>query len=156
MAGNQASTIKAVASLVAIAISGVVIFSMYGPKGCGADEENALLLTQLNQLPEVVEKGGSVKAVTREGDADADVYRYEAQIINRDGVAIGRLRGGRVAGFGTMAPRFQWYATPGVEEEWVEQRGRRWGRGDGGQRGEGRRRGEDRDNGPPPAAPPAE
>ena len=59
------------------------------------------------------------------------VFVVEAQIVNEEGIAIGRLRSERVEGFGTGKPRIQWYKTPGVVEEWDWERFR-------GRRGEGR------------------
>lgn len=89
----------------------------------------AILVGTLNALPAIVERGGRIRSVDRETDDDGhdDVYRYEAEIFNQEGLAIGRLRGGRVEGFGTMEPRIHWYKTPGVPEEMPERarRGRR-------------------------------
>ena len=142
MAAPSANTVKVTLSFLAIGLSGVLLFSMYGPRGCNNEEENTLL-TQLNQLPEMKEKGGHIEEVTRDVDEDGeddDVYRFDAEILNRDGVVIGHLRGGRVAGFGTMTPRFHWYATPGVPEEMPERRSGRRGSRDGS--GGGERRGD--------------
>lgn len=122
--------VKVVVSLLAITVSGALIGLRFLPASCSPDEEEAILLATLNALPEVVEKGGKIDKVTRQldGDEHDDVYRYEAEILNQEGVAIGRLRGGRVEGFGTMKPRIHWYKTPGVPEEMPERerRGRRW------------------------------
>ncbi len=119
-------------SLLAIGFSGVVFFAMFGPEGCGTPEDERQVLRVLNNLPEIAEKGGHVKAIARdEDDEDDTVYGYEAQILNSDGVPIGRLRGGRVEGFGMRTPRILWYKTPGEIEEWpARERGRR-GRGRG-------------------------
>ena len=115
---------------VALAFSGLVFFAMFGPEGCGMSEDERHVLNVLNRLPEITEKGGHVKAIIRdEDDEDDSVYGYEAQILNRDGVAIGRLRGGRVEGFGMRKPRILWYKTPGEVEEWPARSRRRRGRG---------------------------
>jgi hypothetical protein len=117
MAIERKKAVQVSASFIALAISGVAFFAMFGPEGCGMSEDERQLLMTLNSLDEIADKGARVERVTRTSDGDAGVYRYEAEIFNRDGVAIGRLRGGRVEGFGTMRPRFLWYEAPGVPEE---------------------------------------
>jgi hypothetical protein len=146
---ERKNVIKVSLSLLAIAASGVVFFGMFGPEGCGPSEDERILLATLNALDEVVQKGGRVKHVTampdEDGDDDGNVYRFEAEIFDPQGVAIGRLRGGRIEGFGTMKPRFLWYKTPGVPEDWPARP----------PRGEDRRRGGDRrDRGDRPDRPP--
>lgn len=111
---------------LALAFSGLVFFAMFGPQGCGMSEDERRVLSIVNNLPEITEKGGHVKEITRdEDDEDDSVYRYEAQILNGDGVPIGRLRGGRVEGFGMRKPRILWYETPGEVEEWPSRARRR-------------------------------
>jgi hypothetical protein len=144
-------------SVVALSFTGMAFFAMFGPEGCGPSEEDRQLLFVVNNLSEIVEKGGHVDAVKRvmeeddddDGDRDGgDVYRFEGEILNSDNVAIGRVRGGRVEGFGTMRPRVQWYTTPGVPEEWQGRSGwrdRQRRDREGGERPEGRG-GEERPN----------
>jgi hypothetical protein len=120
MAADRSKIFKLAFSLTGIAFSGLVMFAMFGPDSCGPSEEDKQLLTTLNNLEELVQKGGYVKTVTSEredGEGD-DVYRFNAEIVDEKGVALGKLRGGRVEGFGTMKPRFLWYKTPGVPEDW--------------------------------------
>jgi hypothetical protein len=120
MAADRSKIFKLAFSLTGIAFAGLVMFAMFGPDNCGPSEEDKQLLTTLNNLEELVQKGGYVKTVTserEEGDGD-DVYRFNAEIVDEKGVALGKLRGGRVEGFGTMKPRFLWYKTPGVPEDW--------------------------------------
>lgn len=123
--------ITAALSLLAIGASSLVFIGMFGPEGCGPSEDERQLLATLNSLEQVLERGGHVKTVTRvkrndEDDDDREnVYRFEAEILDQNDVAIGRVRGGRVEGFGTMRPRFLWYKTPGVPEDWPPRQGRR-------------------------------
>lgn len=106
-----------------------------GLAGCGPSQEERTVLNQFNQLPELIEKGGYVKEFERFEGQEEKVFVVEAQIVNEEGIAIGRLRSERVEGFGTRKPRIQWYKTPGVVEEWDWERFR-------GRRGEGRRGGD--------------
>ncbi len=117
---DRAQKVKAGVSIAALIASALFLFATYGPEGCGASEEEERILAAINNLPEITEKDGRVKKIeVTEGEGGGDnVYRYEADILNKDGAAIGRLRGGRVEGFATMKPRFLWYKTPGVPEEW--------------------------------------
>lgn len=127
MAIERKKAVQVSASMIALAFSAVVAFAMFGPESCGMSEEERQILITLNSLEEVASKGGRIERVTRASDGEAGVYRYEAEILNAEGTAIGRLRGGRVEGFGTMRPRILWYETPGVPEDWPEPqpRGRR-------------------------------
>ena len=120
-------------AVAGILISVLLIGLRFIPaEGCGSSQEERQILQTLNNLDEIIQHGGYVKKVQLNRDGrDDDVYGYEAQIVNEQGVAIGRLRGGRVAGFGTMKPRILWYKTPGVPEEWPQRQNRR-GRGRGG------------------------
>lgn len=130
MAADRSKIFKVVFSLTGIAFTGLVMFAMFGPDTCGPSEEDKQLLTTLNSVDELVQKGGYVKTVTSErdkGDHD-DFYGFQAEIVNEKGVAIGKLRGRRVEGFGTMKPRILWYKTPGVPEEFPPYQ-RRGGRG---------------------------
>ncbi len=136
MAADRSKILKIVFSLTGIAFTGLVMFAMFGPDHCGPSEEDKQLLTTLNNIDEVVQKGGYIKTVTTERGKDGhdDFYRFQAEIVDEKGVAIGKLRGGRVEGFGTMKPRILWYKTPGVPEEMPAYQGR-GGRGGGGDRG---------------------
>ena len=131
MATEKPQTAKLIFSLTGIAFTALIMFAMFGPESCGPSEEERQLLATLNNLDEVVQKGAHIKTVTSErGDKnDDDVYRFEAELLDEKGVAIGKLRGGRVEGFGTMKPRFLWYKTPGVPEDWPP-------RPEGGRRGD--------------------
>ena len=131
MATEKPQTAKLIFSLTGIAFTALIMFAMFGPESCGPSEEERQLLATLNNLDEVVQKDAHIKTVTAErGDKnDDDVYRFEAELLDEKGVAIGKLRGGRVEGFGTMKPRFLWYKTPGVPEDWPP-------RPEGGRRGD--------------------
>jgi hypothetical protein len=120
MAVDRKKTVTVVVSLLALTASAIVLFAVFGPEGCSASDEQQRLLATLNKLDAVVEKAGHVERVATlsSDNGGNNVYRYEADIVNNDGVAIGRLRGQRVEGFGTMKPRIKWYKTPGVPEEW--------------------------------------
>ncbi|HPU98899.1 MAG TPA: hypothetical protein PLO53_13235, partial [Candidatus Hydrogenedentes bacterium] len=124
---NKTQIAKVAFAVVGILISALLIGLRFIPaEGCGPSQEERQLLQTLNNLDEVISHGGYVKEVQMKLDGeDDDVYGYEAEIVNEQGVPIGRLRGGRVAGFGTMKPRFLWYKTPGVPEEWPQRNDRR-------------------------------
>ena len=126
MALERKDAIKATVSVVALLASGLLLFVMFGPEGCGPSEEEQRILDTLNTMDALIQKGGYVKeaAIDYEEDRGPGVYRYDAEIVDKDGVAIGRLRGGRVEGFGTMKPRIKWYETPGVPEDWPSRRRR--------------------------------
>ncbi len=98
--------------------------------GCGPSAEERIVIEQFNQLEELIVKGGYVRELERFEGRDDRVFIVEAEIVNEEGLPIGRLRSERVEGFGTGRPRIQWYETPGVSEEWrMPQRGRGRGRG---------------------------
>ena len=153
---DRTKVVKVVGSLVALTFSGLVLFTMYGPEGCGPSEDEVKVVAQLNNLEEMIQKGGYVKKITpieERDDRGDSVYGFEAEIEDEKGVAIGRLRSFRVEGFGMMKPRYLWYKQPGVPEDWPP-RGERRRRGDG-----ERRDGERREGAPPNAqqsAPPAQ
>jgi len=128
---NKSQWIKAIFALAGILISALLIGLRFIPaEGCGPSQEERQLLQTLNNLDEIIQHGGYVKAVRLNRDSNEDdVYRYEAEIVNEQDVPIGRLRGGRVAGFGTMKPRIFWYKTPGVPEDWPPRKDRRGRRG---------------------------
>ena len=144
MAADRRKTFKIVFSLAGIAFTGLVMFAMFGPESCGPSEEDKQLKSVVDNIDEITQKGGHVKNLTTERgkDNEGNFYRYEAEILNEQNVAIGKLRGRRVEGFGTMKPRILWYKTPGVAEEFPPYQGR-GGRGDGrgGGRGDGSGRG---------------
>ncbi len=136
---DRRKTAKTVFSLLGIAFTAMVMFAMFGPESCGPNEEDLQLKATVDNIDEIVQKGGHVKTITTERakDNDGNFYRYEADILNEQNVAIGKLRGRRVEGFGTMKPRILWYKTPGVPEEFPPYQGRG---GRGGDRGGGGRR----------------
>jgi len=139
MALQRKQTLTVAVCCAALAVSGVVLFSMYGPEGCGVSEEQERVLAGVNTIPDIVDRNGHVESVTldrSEGHGD-NVYRFDGEVLDNDGVAIGRVRGGRVEGFGTMRPHVMWYKTPGVPEEWPER-----------PRGERRHRDHPREEGP--------
>jgi len=144
MAQDKKQTAKLIFSVLGIAFTGVVMFGIFGPESCGPSQEDAKIRAVVEGNEEIVQKGGHIKELTTERgkDDDGNFYRYEAEIVNDQGVAIGKLRGRRVEGFGTMKPRILWYKTPGVPEEFPAWQGRggRGGRGDG--TGGGRRGGD--------------
>lgn len=102
---------------------------------CGPSEEERKAIARFNELEEIIERGGQVKKLERFEQRPDRVFMIEAEIVDREGRPIGRLRSERVEGFGTVRPRIQWYETPGVSEEWrMPQRGRGGGRPGQGQR----------------------
>ncbi|MCK5862317.1 MAG: hypothetical protein KAH38_07520 [Candidatus Hydrogenedentes bacterium] len=100
------------------AVALVLFVAGFSLTGCGPSKEELTVMDQFNQLEELILKGGYVKKLNRFEDQGEKVFVVEAEIVDEDGVAIGRLRGRRVEGFGTRKPRIQWYETPGVSEEW--------------------------------------
>ncbi|MBW7864000.1 MAG: hypothetical protein GX580_12040 [Candidatus Hydrogenedens sp.] len=144
MAADRTKVIKVTGSLIALSFSGLVLFAMFGPEGCGPSEEEQKIVASLNRLEELIEKGGYVKKITvrqEEGhDGRDSVYGFEADVVNDKGVPIGRLRSQRIEGFGMMKPRFLWFKEPGVAEDWPARPQGDRRRGDGrGPRGEGGR-----------------
>jgi uncharacterized membrane protein YgcG len=144
MTEERRKIFKMAFSLTGIAFTGLVMFAMFGPESCGPSEEDKQIRAVVDNIDEIAQKGGHVKTVTTERgkDNDGNFYRFEAEIFNEQNVAIGKLRGRRVEGFGTMKPRILWYKTPGVPEEFPPYQGRGGrggGRGDGsgGGRGDG-------------------
>ena len=103
--------------VVVAVLFAVISFSL---TGCGPSKEESTVMDHLNNHPELIKKGGYVKKLDRFEGQDGKVFRVEAEIVDKEGVAIGRLRSERVEGFGTSKPRIQWYETPGVSEEWKE------------------------------------
>ncbi len=141
MAQDTKKTAKLVFSLVGLSFTALIMFAMFGPESCGPSEEDRQLKAVVDNIDEVAQKGGHVKNLTTERgkDSEGNFYRYEAEIFNDQNVAIGKLRGRRVEGFGTMKPRILWYKTPGVPEEFPPWQGRGGrGGGPGGGRGDGR------------------
>jgi len=119
--------------VLVVAVLSITSFSL---TGCGPSKEERTVMEQFNQLPELIEKGGYIKKLDRFEGQEEKVFEVEAEIVNEEGIAIGRLRSERVEGFGTRKPRIQWYEKPGVPEEWKmpeRGRGRRGQRGQDGQ-----------------------
>ena len=121
--------------IMQVALTVVLGFTSISLTGCGPSAEERTVMNQFNQLPELIEKGLYVKNLDRfEGDEDK-VFIVEAELVNEEGVVVGRLRSERVEGFGTRKPRIMMYETPGVSEEWdwdkykEQNGGRRRGRG---------------------------
>ncbi len=118
--------------------------------GCGPSEEERKAMIRFNELPEIVERGGQVKKLERFEMRPDRVFMIEAEIMDKEGRAIGRLRSERVEGFGTMRPRIQWYETPGVSEEWkLPPPGRRRRPGQGRGQGQGQRPQQEQATDPP-------
>ena len=121
--------------IMQVVLTVVLGFTGISLTGCGPSAEERTVMNQFNQLPELIEKGLYVKNLDRfEGDEDK-VFIVEAELVNEEGVVVGRLRSERVEGFGTRKPRIMMYETPGVSEEWdwdkykEQNGGRRRGRG---------------------------
>ena len=111
--------------------------------GCGPSAEERTVMKQFNQLPELIEKGLYVKKIDSFVADEGKTFEVEAELVNEEGVAVGRLRSERVEGFGTRKPWILMYATPGVSEEWDWDKYRE--QNPGRRRGDGRRGG-DRQN----------
>lgn len=113
----------------------VLVLTGFSLTGCGPSAEERTVMKQFNQLPELIEKGLYVKTLERFEEEDSKVFIVEAELVDEDGVVLGRLRSERVEGFGTRKPRIMMYDTPGVSEEWdwdkyrEQNGGRRRGRG---------------------------
>lgn len=110
--------IKLVAALLLILLSGFTIGLRFFPGGCGPSEEARRIRSTLNNLDAIRSKNAHVESLTlKRRKNDDSVYRYKAEIVNQDGEAIGRLRGRRVEGFGTVKPRIKWYDSPRAPDE---------------------------------------
>lgn len=88
--------------------------------GCGPSVEERKVIAVLNDLDEVIAKGGYIKKLEKFEKRPNKVFIVEAEIVDKNDVPLGRLRSERVEGFLTTKPRIQWYETPGVREEWKE------------------------------------
>ena len=127
---------------IVMAFMVVLVVAGLSLTGCGPSAEERTVMKQFNQLPELIEKGLYVKKIDRfEGNEDK-VFEVEAELVNEEGVAVGRVFSQRVEGFGTRKPRILMYETPGVSEEWdwdkywEQNGGRRRGRGGRGRGGD--------------------
>jgi len=120
--------------------------------GCGPSAEERTVMKQFNQLPELIEKGLYVKKIEHFEGGEEKVFEVEAELVNEEGVVVGRLKSERVEGFGTRKPRILMYTTPGVSEEWNWEKyweqngGRRGGRGGRGRGGDRNRQEEKKTN----------
>jgi hypothetical protein len=101
-----------------VALTVALVFTGISLTGCGPSAEERTAMNQLNQFPELIEKGLYVKKLDRFESDEDKVFVVEAQVVNAEGVAVGILRSERVEGFGTSKPRILMYKTPGVAEEW--------------------------------------
>lgn len=108
--------------------------------GCGPSAEERTVIKQFNQLPELIEKGLYVKKIDSFVADEGKVFEVDAELVNEEGIAVGRVKSERVEGFGTRKPRILMYETPGVSEEWDWDK--YWEQNPGRRRGGGRRGGD--------------
>ncbi|HNZ49398.1 MAG TPA: hypothetical protein PLZ53_05300 [Candidatus Hydrogenedentes bacterium] len=101
--------------------------------GCGPSSEEKQVMAQFNAMDELIQRGGYIKSLEKFEKRDDRTFSIEAEIVDANGVPLGRLRSERVEGFATAKPRIQWYKTPGEREEWnlPGWGGRRGGQGRG-------------------------
>lgn len=127
------------------AVIGVVIVSGFA---VGAvilslepSQEERNIIHAVNNQQKVIDRNGHIKkvrlGVVPPGHEDHDheehgVTRFEAEVLNEDGVPIGKVVGRRIEGFGTAGLRYYWDGEMSEEEEraqrrraWEERRDRR-------------------------------
>lgn len=110
------------------AVWAVPLTAVFLAVGCMGNPEERAAIENLNNHPEIVERGGVVKEIEMREAQRGGVYPFQADILDRQGNVIGSVNGARVEGFGTRINRIRW--------EGEEERGR--GRG-GGRQGPPRR-----------------
>jgi len=98
--------------------------------GCDRNPEQTAALENLNNHPEIVQRGGVVKEIEMR-EPNRGVHPFRGDILDGQGNVIGAVHGARVEGFGTRVNRIRWADADG---NFPELRGR--GRGDRGPRPE--------------------
>ena len=96
--------------------------------GCDRNPEQRAAIENLNNHPEIVQRGGVVKEIEMR-EPNRGVHNFRADILDAQGNVIGTVTGARVENFGTRINRIRWEGEP-------ERRGRGDGRGQGRQRPE--------------------
>jgi len=86
--------------------------------GCWPAKEKHKLIKNLNESPKIAERGGRVREIEVGEAPDKDALApFVAEVYDGDGNAIGKVRGDRVEGFGTIVRSYVWYDEPGWEEK---------------------------------------
>ena len=86
--------------------------------GCGGRKEKRRIIKAVNRHKVVAERDGHVKGVTIHEALDKDANSpFVAEIYDEDGNPIGKVRGNRIEGFGTIVRSYVWYDEPGWEEK---------------------------------------
>lgn len=87
-------------------------------------QEERNIINAVNNQQRVIDHNGHIEKVSLEDADDEGIMRFEAEILNESGVPIGKVRGRRIEGFGTIGLRYEFEGEPP----------------DPGRRGRGRRR----------------
>ncbi len=72
------------------------------------DKDAKMVLKTLNEDPRLVNRSVHVKKVAFEKGHDDSTRPYDADILDKQGKVVGKAKGRRVEGFGTMRPRLEW------------------------------------------------
>jgi hypothetical protein len=72
------------------------------------DKDAKIVLKTLNEDPRLVNRSVHVKKVAFEKGHDDSVRPYNADVLDKQGKVVGKARGRRVDGFGTVRPRIEW------------------------------------------------
>ena len=87
---------------------GILILFGITLAACGSYEKKQTL-EAINTNKEIVKHGGHVKKLTFADLPDVKgIARFEADILNDKDEVIGKVRGGRIEGFGTHIRRITW------------------------------------------------
>lgn len=106
---------------------GVCVLAICLLPACGGNPEERAAIDNLNNHPEIIQRGGVVKEIEMREAQRGGVYPFRADVLDDQGNTIGTVNGARVEGFGTRVNRIRW----------VGEEGERRGRGQGGPRRQG-------------------
>jgi len=90
---------------VGILLSAVFVTLAFG---CDRNPERRAALENLNNHPEIVQRGGVVKEIEMRDPQRGGVYPFRGDILDAEGNVIGTVNGARVEGFGTRINRIRW------------------------------------------------
>lgn len=84
--------------------------------GCGPSKEERKVIEALNKTKELADREAYVLDVDLDTDSDDAVFRFEAEVLDKDGDPIGKISGRRVENFGTVIAHRAWYDEVDPEE----------------------------------------
>jgi hypothetical protein len=96
--------------------------------GCDRNPEHRAAIENLNNHPEIIERGGVVKELEFREEQRGGVFPFRGDILDAQGNVIGNVNGARVEGFGTRVNRIRWNDGSGDRPQRGDGRGRWQGR----------------------------